>query len=705
MTAFFARIAPGLEDLLETELRALGAEHCRRRHGGVAWTGDCASAYRACLWSRLASRVLRVLDTFPVDGADALYAGAAAIDWTAHLPAGATFAVRASGQAEGLHHSAFAGLKVKDAVVDCLRAARGSRPDVDVRSPDLWIHLQLQGNRASLALDLGGGPLHRRGLEREAGAAPLKEHVAAAMLQRSAWDGRSPLVDPMCGAGTLLLEAAMLAQDWAPGLSRPRHGLTAWAQYDAGLWEPMLAEARARREAARARPGPVLIGFDSEPEAVRLARRNLERAGLSAYVQLHQGDLSACSAVALQLTEPGHLVTNPPYGVRLDAPATVLPLYGRLGAHLKQAFPGWEAHILVPEGEHGHALGLRAHRIHALANGPIPCRLLHCRLRTQAEGAASATASGPPEAADLLNRLQKNLARLRPWAAQTQVDCFRVYDADLPEYAVAIDLYGDAAHVQEYSPPKHLDPGRTAARLRTILRLLPAALDIAPSRLFLKQRARQRGSSQYQRVAERNDGHLVHEMGARFWVNLSDYLDTGLFLSHRQVRAYIEARSRGRRFLNLFGYTGTATVRAALGGAVSSLTVDLSQTYLAWAEHNFQLNGLSRQHALCQADCLTWLERAEGSYDLILLDPPTFSNSKRMQGTMVVERDHSALINQAGRLLAPGGTLIFSCNAHGFRLAPESLPDWSLQPLSAETLPRDFARRPQRHHCWALTRP
>ena len=699
MYAYFARVAPGREDLLARELHELGVDAPQIRHGGVAWQGSLETGYRACLWSRIASRVLLVLHTFPVDGAEALYEGAAAVPWAEHLALGATLSVRAAGQAEGLHHSAFAALKVKDAIVDQLRQLRGTRPDVDPQAADVQVHLQLSPGAGSLALDLGGGPLHQRGLDRLAGLAPLKEHLAAAVLQRSGWHGQTALVDPLCGAGTLLLEAAMLVTDWAPGLRRQRHGFAHWPQHDAPLWTGLLAEAESRQQAGLERELPPLIGCDADPRAAAAARRNLAVAGLTAHVRIETGDLTSLSAASLDLPNAGHLVTNPPYGARLGSEATVAPLYGRLGAHLRQAFPGWEAHILVPEGPLGLALGLRAHRVNVMANGSLPCRLLHCHLR--ASPAPSAASLAP----ELVNRLQKNLRRLRPWAKQLGVDCYRIYDADLPDYALAIDLYGDAVHVQEYAAPSEIDPRRARARLRTALQLLPAVLEVAPERIFLKQRQRQRGSQQYERQAERGEAHLVHEQGAQFWVNLSDYLDTGLFLSHRLVRSRLAERCQGQRFLNLFGYTGTASVRAALGGARSSLTVDLSHTYLDWADANFRVNGLGREHSLLQADCCRWLAEADGAFDVILLDPPTFSNSKRMGESMAVERDHLTLIAGAGRLLAPGGELFFSCNAAGFRLATDALSDWRIRCLSAATLPKDFARRPQRHHCWSLTRP
>jgi 23S rRNA (guanine2445-N2)-methyltransferase / 23S rRNA (guanine2069-N7)-methyltransferase len=283
------------------------------------------------------------------------------------------------------------------------------------------------------------------------------------------------------------------------------------------------------------------------------------------------------------------------------------------------------------------------------------------------------------------------------------VSCYRLYDADLPEYAVAIDRYEQWLHVQEYAPPASIDPGKAQARLEQIMAVLPAVLELPPENVFLKVRQRQRGVSQYQKQAERGRFHEVHEGPARFLVNFTDYLDTGLFLDHRITRQRLGGLAKGRRFLNLFGYTGTATVYAALGGAVSTTTVDLSATYLDWARRNLELNGLSSPwRRFIQADCREWLAEAREPYDLIFLDPPTFSNSSEMDGYFDVQRDHGELLQQALRLLAPNGVLIFSTNYRRFHLDREALAEWRIEDWSRPTLPLDFARHPKIHQCYHL---
>jgi 23S rRNA (guanine2445-N2)-methyltransferase / 23S rRNA (guanine2069-N7)-methyltransferase len=314
-----------------------------------------------------------------------------------------------------------------------------------------------------------------------------------------------------------------------------------------------------------------------------------------------------------------------------------------------------------------------------------------------------------PGAEMFANRLRKNLKQLGKWAAREDIACYRLYDADMPEYAVAIDLYRGAqrwAHVQEYQAPKDVDPAKAEARLKEALSAIPSVLEIAPEQLFFKVRRRQKGAAQYEKLAEEKRFHEVGEGGLRFLVNFTDYLDTGLFLDHRLTRALLRELARGRHFLNLFAYTGTATVYAAAGGAASTTTVDMSRTYLDWARKNLALNGYSdARHHYVQADCLEWLQQAvreKMRYGLIFLDPPTFSNSARMDTTFDVQRDHVALLSAAAQLLTPDGVLIFSNNLRGFKMDHAALPGLHIEDITRSTIPEDFARNPRIHNCWKI---
>jgi 23S rRNA (guanine2445-N2)-methyltransferase / 23S rRNA (guanine2069-N7)-methyltransferase len=345
----------------------------------------------------------------------------------------------------------------------------------------------------------------------------------------------------------------------------------------------------------------------------------------------------------------------------------------------------------------GKRIGLRATRRRRVYNGAIACRLLELPV-------------GEPRAPSqqrtmLANRLRKRFEHLRRWARRRDIHCYRVYDADLPEYAAAIDLYGGWAVVQEYEPPATVPAARAAERLADLIAVVPEVLEVERERVVVKVRHRQRGKSQYGRRSRAGELEEIQEGGHRFLVNLRDYVDTGLFLDGRRIRALIGKLAAGRRFLNLFAYTGTATVYAARGGATASTSVDMSKTYLDWARRNLRLNGIGeRHHELVAADCVAWLSRAGGKYGLIYMDPPTYSTSKRMRDPLDLPRDHAELLRAAVRLLAPGGVLLFSTHARQLRLEPETLPGFRVDEITRRTVDEDFARGRAPHRCWQITR-
>ena len=712
---FFATTGKHLETLLADELRQLGAEEVAETHGGVRFTGPLAMAYRVCLWSRVASRVLLVLEQFPAAGPESLYEGVRKIAWSEHLDLGSTFAVDCHVSHSQITHNHFGALKIKDAVVDQFRDELGERPSVDIEHPAVRINAYLYRDQATLSLDLSGDSLHRRGYRQEGGAAPLKENLAAAVLLRAGWPeiakAGGALVDPMCGSGTLPIEGAWMAADWAPGLLRTHWGFLGWRHHDPGLWQRLIEEAETRRTAGLARL-PDIRGYDKDTQAVQVARSNLARAGLQGSVHIERRDLRDCTPVSQ--SQSGLLIANPPYGERLGADSDLPLLYSVLGDTLKAHFLGWRAAVLTGNPDLGKGMGLRARRFHTLFNGPIECRLLHFDVSpewfvSERQGPRPLIPAERGAGAEMFaNRLRKNLRHLGRWLRQEGISCYRLYDADMPEYALAVDVYEGCerwVHVQEYAAPPSIDARAARLRLREAIGVILEVLALPQTHLFFKVRQRQKGSAQYERLAERKRFHEVREDGCRFLVNFEDYLDTGLFLDHRQTRALLAEVAEGRRFLNLFAYTGTATVYAAKGGASATTSVDMSRTYLDWARQNLELNGVrGLQHELIQADCVQWLEQAAGrrEFDLIFLDPPSFSTSKRMRGTLDVQRDHVALINQAARLLSAGGVLVFSTNLRPFKLDLEGLRGLLVEDISRATLPRDFERNPRVHRCWRI---
>jgi 23S rRNA (guanine2445-N2)-methyltransferase / 23S rRNA (guanine2069-N7)-methyltransferase len=706
-----------MEYLLRDELAALGAR-AREVLAGVHFEGELKHAYLACLWSRLASRVLLPLAEFDAPDPDALYAGAMAVDWSRHFAPDATLAIDASVSQSAITHSHYATLRVKDAIVDQCREHFGMRPDIAIERPAIRLNLRLHKDRATLSLDLSGEPLHRRGWRRDQGEAPLKENLAAAMLLRARWpeiySQGGALLDPMCGSGTLLIEGALMAADVAAGLQRQHFGFLAWRGHEEALWQSLCDEAAARAQEGLRNLRACFFGSDAAPLMIEVAKKNAQSAGVAGFVQLQRHDVAHMQRPSGY--ETGLVITNPPYGERMGERDEVPMLYRTLGTRLREDFSGWRAAVLVAQpGDEGaepaRALGLRADKRYVLFNGAIACDLLIAGI--VAREAIEATRKPLSPGGEMVrNRILKNARNLKKYLAREDVSCYRIYDADLPEYAAAIDVYrGRQAnarearawlHVQEYAAPATVDANAARTRLRDLLRAASEALDVPRERIALKVRRRGKGGSKYGKLDARAEALIVEEGGLRFEVNLTDYLDTGLFLDHRGVRAKLRGLARGRRFLNLFAYTGTASVYAAAGGASETTSVDLSATYLDWASRNLDLNGFGGgRHQLVQADALTFLRAGRDRYDLIYVDPPTFSNSRRAED-FDVQRDHAALLLACAERLDPGGAIVFSNNARRFRLDASLGEHFAVDDLTRASIPPDFARRPDIHGCWLL---
>jgi 23S rRNA (guanine2445-N2)-methyltransferase / 23S rRNA (guanine2069-N7)-methyltransferase len=748
---FFATCPKGIEGLLAAELAGFAASDIKETVAGVAFAGTLETAYRACLWSRLASRILMTVSVVPAADAAGLYAGVHAIPWEQHLGADGTLAVDFTGTSEQISHTLFGAQKVKDAVVDRFRERDGRRPSVDLRNPDLRINVHLAGAAARISLDLSGESLHKRGYREESVDAPLKENLAAAILIRAGWPAIAaaggPLLDPMCGSGTIAIEAALIAGDCAPGLLRANFGFLRWPGHDAALWERLLAAARARRDAGLRRL-PAVVGTDHDPSAVRAALANVARAGLAGRIHVEKRELADAVPPRSRSGAAGLVATNPPYGQRLGSETELRPLYETIGAVLRERFDGWKAAILT--GNPGLALrtGIRAKKAYTLFNGALECRLfimdvtpgrfMHASKPKEpavpdVEGAGPVGSAGEI-AASIANRLRKNLKSLGSWARREGITCYRLYDADMPEYAVAVDLYREEgeipagpavpeaepghptvehaiqetpgtlwAVVQEYEAPKTVDPEKARTRLADAVATVAATLELPPERVVLKIRRQRRGREQHEKLGAGREFHRVREGGLAFQVNFTDYLDTGLFLDTRPVRALLRALAAGKDVLNLFCYTGTATVAAAAGGARSTVSVDLSQTYLDWAQRNLRLNGLGgRANELVRADCREWVRRERRRFGLIYLDPPAFSTSNAMRGTLDIQRDHVPLILDTARLLEPGGTLVFCTNLRRFKIDAAAMPALSFENVTRATIPKDFAGNPRIHSCWLV---
>ncbi|GLS27315.1 bifunctional 23S rRNA (guanine(2069)-N(7))-methyltransferase RlmK/23S rRNA (guanine(2445)-N(2))-methyltransferase RlmL [Marinibactrum halimedae] len=712
MTEYYLSCPKGLEQLLQWEMETIGVTPTRHTVGGVWGEATQEQAYRLCLWSRLANKILLPLAHKEMQSADDLYDIVKAIPWEDHINPAGKLLVDFSGTNRTIRHSQFGALRVKDAIVDRCRETLGARPSIDKDHPDLLVNARLHKGRVTIAIDLVGESLHRRAYRLKQGAAPLKENLAAALLYRAGWmsylEEECALLDPMCGSATLLIEGAMMAADIAPGMKRQSFGFERWLNHRNDLWLTLREEAIERREVGLAKPLPEIRGYDEDRRVLDAAEFNIGMAGLSEWVRVIHKPVAEFKKPTHRPLSKGLILTNPPYGERLGEEEALKGLYRSLGDQCRASFQGWQAGIFTGNPDLGKHMGLRAQKKYKFYNGKIPSELLLIDIAED-----SFVNAPPPDTSEKLsegaqmvaNRLQKNRKSLTKWQRANGVEAFRLYDADMPEYAAAIDLYGEHVHIQEYQAPKSVDEQKAQQRLADIEQAVRHVLQPDREKISVKQRRRNRGKQQYERLGgDGGDVFTVREGQGQFRINLWDYLDTGLFLDHRPLRLKIAESAKGKKFLNLFCYTASASVHAALGGATETVNVDLSKTYLEWAQQNFEANHISlSRHRFIHKDCLQWLQECREGFDVIMLDPPTFSNSKRMEGVLDIQRDHVTLVKRCMDLLTPTGVLYFSNNQRTFKLDESALDAYEIHNITADTIDADFKRNSKIHHCWEIS--
>ncbi len=725
---YFVTVATGLEALLDREIKSLGVSDTKVVGSGLYFTGSLEDAYRVCLWSRLANRVLLPLGQFSASTPEELYKKVQDQDWSEQLDVNATLAVDFFAARSTITHSQYGALKVKDAIVDQFRENYGVRPSVDRQQPSIRVNVYLYRNKARLSLDLAGMSLHRRGYRDEATMAPLKENLAAALLLAMDWPEKAKMgmsfCDPLCGSGTFLIEATMMAADIAPLIKRRYFGFLGWKGHQSEIWENLRTQAIERAKTGLAKLDNLIYGSDKSTHVIAQAELNIQRAGLNNVINLRVGNINQIQYV--RELKPGLTLCNPPYGVRLEKDADIARLYTNLGRVFRRQFGGWTVGIFTGSPDLVHRTRLNTTTVLKCTNGGIDCKLMQAvpekakhqsqptieqKVKTESPWNQSSRLKLQPlkhRAEMFANRLAKNFRSLEKWAKNEDIGCYRVYTADLPEYAVAIDIYESDqryVHVQEYRAPSTIDPKVAAQRLHAVISEIPGVLGCTSDAISVKVRRRQSGISQYEKLQTRRDAHIIEEYACLFEINLYDYLDTGIFADHRKIRRWIFKEAKGKRFLNLFAYTGTASVHAMAGGAISTTAVDMSSNYLAWAERNMALNTKDMEmHNFIRADCLAWLEKPpeHQKFNLILLDPPTFSNSNKMDSDWNVQRDHVNIIHKAMRLLDKDGLLIFSNNYRKFKLDVKHLQRFKITDKTRASIPRDFSRTPKVHQCFYI---
>jgi 23S rRNA (guanine2445-N2)-methyltransferase / 23S rRNA (guanine2069-N7)-methyltransferase len=750
-----ARTLEGLEWLLARELEAVGAVDLRIGRRTIEFStrpgAEKETLYRAVLESRMAIRVLEPLGRFRVESPESLYRALGDIDWTEQLKTSDTLRVDAAIHDTFTTHSLYAAQIVKDAVVDQLRTPSGKRPSVQLRGATLRLALHLVGEVATIFRDAAGRSLHQRGWRMGEVEAPLSEVLAAGILGIAGWwrpgeaaaTSGEPVLDPLCGSGTFVIEAATIAAGMAPGLWRARrkaHGFFRFRDCDKPLVHKLVAELEARV----VEPTGSFQASDLDAQAVEAARACAAAAGVAQSVVIAQHHFEEVQPEG----PPGLVVTNPPYGERLPLPRAGA-LFRRLGDWLVQRCGGWRAAILAPDTPAAGQLGLRPAQRVPLMNGPIACRVLEVEIRERSppptpahpplplgegrgEGAsapapdsgqkARSGSDGTPghvrkharpvgdQLGDFRRRLAKRFKHLSKWARRQGIEAFRIYDRDIPEIPLVIDWYAGWLHAAEYERPHDRTEIEHDVWLDKMIEAAALELGVPVHQTFLKVRKRQRAGGQYEKVGERQAIVAVHEGGLEFEVNLSDYLDTGLFLDHRQTRAMVRAEAEGKRFLNLFCYTGSFSVYAAAGGAAETTSVDLSNTYLEWTRTNLSTNGFkdAGRHRTVRDEARGFLEhrakRGELPFDLVVCDPPTFSRSAKSETPWDVDRDHADLLELVAKNLTPGGVVYFSTNFRRFHLAEERLSQlFTIREITRQTIPEDF-RNDRIHRAWRLVK-
>ena len=718
-----ATCAAGLEAVVVRELQALGYDDAKTRSTGrVVFCGSDTAIAEANIHLRSAERVLLEVGNFEASDFDELFHGTRDLSWDTWLNPDSTFPVNGRCVKSQLSSVPACQRTVKKAIVEKLLVVYGGEtlPESGVNTV---VEVSLLENQASITLDTTGVGLHKRGYRKLTAAAPLRETMAAALVQLSFWKPDRPLLDPFCGSGTIAIEAAMIGRNMAPGVNRT-FAAEQWEFLDAAVWNTVRQHAIS---------GVVdklperIIATDMDPDVLDYARYHAEQVSVESDIHFQQADFADLRSSR----EYGCLITNPPYGQRVGEQDAVEELYRQMPLVLRK-LPTWSHYILTSYQGFESLLGRKADRRRKLFNAQLECTYYqfygprppsstdasrrddlaveikssdaskHAETRPAFGGL---TAKGREQAELFASRLRKNARHLRRWPTRRKITCYRLYDRDIPELPLVVDRYENYLHMAEYERPHDRSAAEHADWLDQMVKTAAEALEVPRQNVFLKRRDRQRGTQQYEKAADERHRLIVNEGGLKFEINLSDYVDTGLFLDHRTTRSMFAEQAQGKDVLNLFCYTGAFTVYAAAAGARSTTSVDLSHTYLDWAGRNLAHNKLDgSQHRLVRSDVAEFFaaEPDEPMYDLAIVDPPTFSNSKATDGVWDIQRDHAALLVEILGRMRPGGRVFFSTNSRRFKLDEQAVENYIVHEITKQTIPEDF-RNKRIHRCWSIS--
>ncbi len=735
---------------MRRELEGLGIASEIRSNGRVHFHGDWQTLAKTSLWLRTADRVLLKVADFPAADFDALYESTGQLPWGRCIPVDGEFPVTARTMKSKLTSVPAIQRTVKKAIVESLQRDHASQ-QLPESGALFKVEVQLVDDHASLTIDTTGKSLHARGYRTDVSKAPLKETMAAALVLLSYWRNGRPLADPFCGSGTILIEAAMIGRNMAPGISRD-FAFTRWPGFQTDILRDLRSDAVAGQlESLDLR----INGSDSDFRVLKAARDNADRVGVANDIHFEQALAEEYSS----RKRFGCLITNPPYGRRLqpderhgegrergghererrterrfsqstDAKPTRphSPELDQLYSSLPNVFrrlPTWSHYILTAYPQLERLMDKEADRRRKLYNGRIECTYYQfhgpkpiveqreendeTKVLIHAEGTAAfgqLDKKSQHQSELFVSRLQKRARHLRRWPTKREITCYRVYERDIPEIPLIIDRYEDHLHIVEYERPHDRDSSQHANWLDLMVATAGSTLDVPRANIHFKSRSRQRGKTQHEKIAHTEDRLTVGEGGLKFFVNLDDYADTGLFLDHRITRSMVRDEAKGKRILNLFAYTGSFTVYAADGAAKSTTTVDLSKRYLQWAQDNLELNGFTgEQHQFHARDVVQFVDQhpIHPTYDVVVLDPPTFSNSKSTEEDWEVQRDAVSLIHRVLPLVTDGGVIYFSTNFRRFRLDESAVNAAQIHEISRQTIPEDYRNR-RIHRCWRIVK-
>ncbi len=692
-----------LELLLKDELVNLGATEVAEGLAGVHATATADVWMKAVMWSRLANRIYLKIASNTCANKKDLYEAVMAVEWAKlcqDIPK--TLSIKFNGTNKELKNTHFSSQVTKDAICDQMNEAYGFRPKVVKADGHLSVYARLKYKQLDIYQDITGHSLHQRGYRGTNTLAPLKENLAAAILIRAGWPEAAQhnqnLIDPMCGSGTLLTEGWQMACDIAPNSQLKSHALFSWHGFDANQWSQMMMDAEQRAANGMEAFKGQIIGVDHHKDSIKQANDNLANLPHNKRISFQYQTLDK-----FRIPPRNNLVVcNPPYGVRLQK--NYLSSWIQLKDWLSTKVKEGRAAVLTPDESKGWLLGYRTTNSYALMNGniPIQLRLFEINKAHQLDVPDGQLFALPAAAQMLANRLKKNKNKLNQWLEKNSIEAYRLYDADLPEYAVAIDCYQNHVHIQEYQAPKSIDPKKAMLHLNHVMLAAQSVLQPKAEKIHLKTRQIQKDKQQYNKLNEEEDRFVINEQGRKYLVDLEQYLDTGLFLDHRWLRNKVAAEAKGLKVLNLFSYTGAISVAAAQGKAQSVTSVDTSKTYLKWAEENFALNGLrNQQHQFIRSDVMSYLYRCKESFDLIIADPPTFSNSHSRDEDWEVQKDHGRLVDACMKLLNPGGVLYFSNNFRKFVLDIDIKEKYIVENITENSFDPDFIGS-RIHHCYQV---